>query len=221
MTLLLERPQLLLRFRAGDRSALEEVYRFYMGTVATFLARGFTFRSGEKMLSFAGFREPFDLDNALQETFTRAFRESARSGYDGLHPYRSYLLAIARNLVLDQLRRRDIPAGLLTEVEGGFAEKRDSFGEGFSGDTGERALLQQEVARLCARFVGELSERDRRFFEARFDQQRTQVEAGMAVGLSHMQSRTLEKKLRQRFLAFMHSKGYFEGYAPPGGKHGL
>src|SRR5262245_56542135 len=108
MSLLLEQRALLDRFRRGERLALEEVYRHYAPEVAAFLQRGFTFMSGGRHLRFAGYRQPFDLDNALQETFVRAFKESARLGYDGLNPYKSYLLAIARNLVLDELRRREV-----------------------------------------------------------------------------------------------------------------
>ena len=61
-----------------------------------------------RTLRFGGYAQPFDLDNALQETFVRAFKESARVGYDGLHPYKNYLLAIARNLVLDEFRNREV-----------------------------------------------------------------------------------------------------------------
>ena len=50
------------------------------------------------------------------------------------------------------------------------------------------------------------------FFRARFEEQKTQVEAGEVCGLSHMQSRTLEKKLRERFLKHMHTNGYLEDY---------
>ena len=42
----------------------------------------------------------------MQEAFRRAFEERARSAYDGLRPYRRYLLTITRNLVIDQLRKQ-------------------------------------------------------------------------------------------------------------------
>src|SRR5260370_32678632 len=108
MSLLIERRELLDRFKRGERRALEEVYRHYAPELAAFLQRGFTFSSGGRPLRFSGYAQPFDLDNALQETFLRAFKESARVGYDGLHPYKSYLFAIARNLVLDEFRNREV-----------------------------------------------------------------------------------------------------------------
>ena len=42
---------------------------------------------------------------------------------------------------------------------------------------------------------------------------RLPFEAGETCGLSHMQARTLEKKLRERFLKFMQTNGYLDAYA--------
>src|SRR5687767_6554292 len=107
MGLLVGNRALLERFRLGDRAALEEVYRHYAPQLALFLARGFTFHSQGRELYFRGFKEPFDLDNAIQETFTRAFSHDARQSYDGLNPYKNYVFAIARNWVVSELRRKD------------------------------------------------------------------------------------------------------------------
>ncbi|MDB4970990.1 MAG: family polymerase sigma factor [Myxococcales bacterium] len=224
MSLLIERRELLDRFKRGERRALEEVYRHYVPDVAAFLQRGFTFSSGGRPLRFGGYAQPFDLDNALQETFARAFKESARLGFDGLHPYKSYLFAIARNLVLDEFRNREVAMSP-------FIDQLDSSGPSESGGDGEDAapsasmatapsagvsaeqeFLRNELGKLYAAFVTRLDERDRTFFRHRFEEQRTQVEAGQLSGLSHMQSRTLEKKLRRAFLEFMQSNGYLEAY---------
>lgn len=225
MSLLLERRELLDRFKRGERRALEEVYRHYVPEVAAFLQRGFTFSSGGRTLRFVGYAQPFDLDNALQETFARAFKESARLGYDGLHPYKNYLLAIARNLVLDEFRNREVamspfidrldsgapaePAG-----DGEEAAPATSVSDGPSaGVSAEQEFLRNELGKLYAAFVARLDERDRTFFRHRFEEQRTQVDAGARSGLSHMQARTLEKKLRRAFLDYMQSNGYLEAYA--------
>ena len=190
MTLFLDRRELLARFRAGERRALEETYRFYAPAVAAFLSRGFKL-------------QPFDLDNALAETFVRAFAEQSRLRYDGIHPYKNYLFTIARNLVIDQMRGREV--AMNEPIEALIDDEEPNA---------EEDLIAKELAQLCDRFVGNLADRDRLFFKARFEEARTQVEAGKSAGLSHMQARSLEKKLRKRLLGFLKSSGYLEGYGP-------
>lgn len=210
MTLFVDRRELLAPFRAGERRALEETYVFYAPTVASFLSRGFTFHSGGVLRRFRGYRQPFDLDNALAETFVRAFREPARLSYDGLNPYKSYLLAISRNLVIDELRGKEVSMTALSDDQG-----HGPLEELVEEPRAEEDLLAKELAGLVSRFVGRLRDRDQTFFRARFEESKTQVEAGLEAGLSHMQARTLEKRLRSRFLGFLHSSGYLEGYADP------
>ncbi len=222
MTLLIERRELLERFRQGDRKALEEVYRHYVADVANFLQRGFTFNSRDRHFRFMGYTQPFDLDNALQETFTRAFKQSARLGYDGLNSFRNYLFAIARNLVIDEVRNREVAMSPFIEAERGdaapvhdgeeAAPAQSLSSEGSHGTSAEQDFLKQELSKLYGSFVERLDERERMFFRARFEEQKTQVEAGQVCGLSHMQARTLEKKLRERFLKHMHTNGYLEDY---------
>jgi RNA polymerase sigma factor (sigma-70 family) len=226
--LLVERRELLDRFRSGQRSALEEVYRHYAPEVANFLSRGFGFSSRGRDMRFTGYAQPCDLDNALQETFARAFRESARLGYDGLHSYKNYLLAIARNFVLDELRSREVAMTPFVELQadgGGAGDAPVTLDEGAAPEaslqvaptgprqaSAEQDFLRNELGKLYASFVASLDERDRTFFHARFEEQLTQVDAGARAELSHMQARTLEKKLRERFLKFMQRHGYLEAY---------
>jgi RNA polymerase sigma-70 factor (ECF subfamily) len=221
MSLLMEQRELLRKFKAGERRALEEVYRHYVPAVAAFLQGGFTFQSRDRTLRFSGHTQPFDLDNALQETFARAFKESARLAYDGLHPYKSYLLAIARNLVLDEFRNREVAMSPFIEARGeappspaaGDPAPVQAIVDAPSGVvSAEHEFLRNELGQLYDAFLERLQERERTFFRARFEEQGTQIAAGQAAGLSHMQARTLEKKLRQRFLEFMHANGYLEGY---------
>lgn len=226
MSLLIERRELLDRFKRGERRALEEVYRHYAPEVAAFLQRGFTFHSAGRALRFSGYAQPFDLDNALQETFVRAFKESARVGYDGLHPYKSYLLAIARNLVLDEFRSREVAMSPFIDAldSGAGAEAATHDGEEAApsssvsdapsaGVSAEQEFLRRELGRLYGAFVARLGDKDRTFFRHRFEEQLTQVDAGAKSGMSHMQARTLEKKLRRAFLEFMQANGYLDSYA--------
>ena len=154
----------------------------------------------------------------------RAFKESARLGYDGLHSYKNYLLAISRNLVVDEFRNREVAMSPFVEqarehapVEGGddAGAPMDAMPLSDSAPiSAEQEYLRQELGQLYANFLERLDERDRSFFHARFEEQLTQIEAGQRCGLSHMQSRTLEKKLREKFLKYMKSNGYLEAYGP-------
>ncbi len=215
MTLLSSDRALLEQFRAGQVQALSRVYEEYAPMIAAFLARGFTFSSKGRSLQFRGYQKPYDLENALQETFLRAFSDSARASYDGLTPYRSYLSAIARNLVISEHRRREVAmSALCRELPEGSALE-DGAAElpltGAPEPTGEAELLQKELTQLYQRFVEALDPAQRGFFVARFEERRTQVEAGKACGLSHMQARTLEKKLRTQLLRYLQAQGYLEG----------
>jgi RNA polymerase sigma factor (sigma-70 family) len=218
MSLLSSDRRLLEQFRQGRTEALTRVYQEYASGIGAFLSRGFTFSSRGRTLQFHGLSQPFDLENALQETFARAFSEPARQSYDGLSSYRNYLTAIARNLVLSETRRREVAMSQLGRVVDQEAPLED-LGE--SGallqstpePSGEAEFLRQELTRLYDAFLAELGATENGFFRARFEQKLTQVEAGKQVGRSHMQARTLEKKLRRRFLRFMQSRGYLEGYS--------
>ena len=217
MSLLVDRRELLDRFRAGERQALEEVYRHYVSEVASFLQHGFVFSSRGRSLRFAGYRQPFDLDNALQETFSRAFKQSARLGYDGINSYRNYLFAIARNFVIDEVRSREVAMSPFIEaspelssdqpeakVLGGVAHAPER--------SAENDFLSRELEGLYSRFLKNLEAPEQAFFRARFEEQRTQLEVAAQLSLSHMQVRTREKKLRDRFLEFMQAQGYLSEY---------
>ncbi len=219
MTLLSSDRGLLEQFRQGQPAALAKVYEEYAPLIGAFVSRGFTFSSKGRTLQFNGYQKPYDLENVLQETFVRAFSEQARLAYDGLTPYRSYLTAIARNLVISELRRREVAMSQLVRSADGETPSADELGEAegvlSSGPepTGEAEFLRRELTRLYHGFLQALGERDQVFFRARFEEKLAQAEAGMRAGLSHMQARTLEKKLRKQFLKFMQSRGYLEGYA--------
>lgn len=209
MTLFLQNRELLSRFRAGEKKALGVVYRHYAPLLAAFLSKGFVFKSGDRALRFEGYKSAFDLDNALAETFVRAFREPARLSYDGLHPYKSYLFTIGRNITLDELRGRE----MVMSTPAGVEELIEQSPDDDERPSAEDALLARELAGLCSSFVERLGERDRSFFVARFEQTKTQVDAGKVAGLSHMQARSLEKKLRERLFKFLQARGYLEGRA--------
>jgi RNA polymerase sigma-70 factor, ECF subfamily len=171
VTIFVERPGLLPRFRRGERAALEEIYFAYVDLVA------FVVRQSAHGAHAA---------DLIQETFARAFAERARLGYDGLRPYRPFLLTIARNLLVDDARKRgrelvveDPPEPLPSE---GAADP-----EWADADT--VAVVERYVAGLDARL--------RALYEERYVKDRSQNEAAAALGLTRQKVRTLEEKLRR------------------------
>ncbi|MBI3178986.1 MAG: hypothetical protein HYZ27_04955, partial [Deltaproteobacteria bacterium] len=97
---------LLEAYRRGERHALTAVYHEYVASVVDVLTHGFQFESGGRTLRFAGFSDPLELEGCVQDIFVAVFSQSARHGYDGLRPFAPYVLQIARNRVIDELRRR-------------------------------------------------------------------------------------------------------------------
>ncbi|MGF1512003.1 MAG: RNA polymerase sigma factor [Myxococcota bacterium] len=213
--------ELLRRFRTGDRAALSRVYRHHAPGVIRLLRHGFSFRSDGRACRFGGCRSRFDLEDRLHQTFERAFRPEARARYDGIHPYEHFLLTIAKNLVIDEFRRKE---HALLEFTSEPLEPPDSFGSevdtlGGSADLSGRPELDaeaQELIRLVQVFKTQLPERERRVFLLRYEDGLDHPQIQARTGLSPSRIKTSERRIRQRFFAYMKAKGYFEGRAVDG-----
>lgn len=209
--ILVEDRELLDGFRRGDRDALHTVYRHYVTDVARFLTRGFTFDSKGRHCAFRGFRGGYEIEAALQEIFRRAFEARARQAYDGLRPYRPYLLRIARNAVINDLKAKQpilfrYRAGQPVILESSPQEDPDRVPEPSASP--EDVAEAREVHELVIAFKAQLDERELSVFQARFEQGLSALRAGEAVGLTRSQIRTTESNLRRRFLAYMQARGY-------------
>ena len=199
-----ENRALLEAFRAGERHALEAVYRFYFDDVLRLASYGFITQNGTRASSVA--READRLD-FVQDVFVKAFTPSARLGYDALRAYRPFILQIGRNLRVDQLRQSGrqpkCVAGMLDEIVDidALIAQNSAWPEtrGPDGDLHWQAQLRemsvalrtldlavQEIARL--RFVDELS----------------QADVAVRLGITRRRVRTLEDRLlsgvRRHFL---------------------
>lgn len=82
--------ELMRAVQAGDEAAFPLLYRRYERRLLAFLVP----YVGDLALA----------EDLLQETFLRVFRQ--RASYEPRGAFRTWLFAIARNLALDQLRRR-------------------------------------------------------------------------------------------------------------------
>lgn len=216
----LENRELLDRFRRGDKQALLETYRFYVRDVSRFLTRGFSFDSDGKGCSFRGFRGGYEIEAAIQEVFRRAFEERARLAYNGIDPYRPYLLRIARNAVINDLKSRHpilfrFRVGRPVIIE---TTPEMDIDENVSAErTPEELLETREVSELVAAFKAKLDARSLDVFRARFEEGLSAEEAAKQLGLTRSKVRTSESKMRAAFLEHMQRSGYLTTYKQGGG----
>lgn len=205
MTSLVEDRELLAAFREGRRDALERVYKENVIQVAAFLRRGFTYTSAGSPVVFPGFRTPSELDSAVQEVFVRAFEPRTRAAYDGLRPYRGFLIGIARNVALKEVERRATRDGrseplgdAVEQLSAASPPMEDSIDEGRA-----RELVATFLAECC-------DDRDRRLFSLRYDDGLAQEQAARAMGATRIQVRRWEKKLHVRLIRYLRRANYLD-----------
>lgn len=202
-TIPVEDPELLAAFREGRRDALERVYRRHVDEVATFLRRGFMYSVDDTPTRYRGVSDSLELESYVQEVFARAFQPRARLNYDGIRPYRAFLLGVARNLVLDQLRRDARHGEVITApdvIDAAVAAPRvDS----------ELSRDEQRGRELVSEFLSSACDaRDRELYDLRYERDLSQVDAGASAGLTRIQVRRWETKFRARLLRFLKRAGY-------------
>jgi RNA polymerase sigma factor (sigma-70 family) len=196
---------LLTAFREGHTDALRTVYRTYAQRIARYLHGGAGGEAGFRMAS------AFDLENGVQEVFARAFEPGARASYDGLRPYEGYLVGIARNVLHERLRDREVPT----------AEPRVDPAPGAGPQAAEAQMEDREVARLLAEFLATSATPDRSLYDLRFEQGLSQDEAAQRLGITRIQLRRRERQLKLDLLSFMKARGYLTGVRAAGWGFGI
>jgi len=133
------------------------------------------------------------VSNGLIEcgVFTRAFDPPARLRFDGVREYAPYLTTIARNVVVDYLRRRqrlriEDLAPFIGEIA--IAGQFPDHGEDFA---------HSQIVALVAEYVARLPSELRRVHEAMYVQGLSQRQAAEALGLGRQVVRTLESRLKE------------------------
>ncbi|MEO1482945.1 MAG: sigma-70 family RNA polymerase sigma factor [Myxococcota bacterium] len=219
---LAKNPQLLAAFKRGDRDAMDEVYRHYVPGVTAFLRKGFTFRSGRGHFYFKGIQDPNELKSAVQEVFRRAFEEKARTSYNGVNSFTNWVLAIARNMVINKFRNREIAFSDYISAGDGRSHLKvmdDEVTEEFTGllygqptQSQDQLMEHSELKGLMASFMSELTEHDRQLLILRFAEGKGQEETANLLSSTRMKVRTAEAKLRSRLRAYLRNSGYIDQY---------
>lgn len=120
---------LLERCRGGDERAATTLVRRYTPSVARFVAS-----LGERR----------EVEEVVQDTFVRAF--ASLDGFRGESSFRSWLFAIARNLVRDRVRSRAGRYRVVPIEEGHAVTEHDALDAAVSDET--RARLGRSLERL-------------------------------------------------------------------------
>jgi len=150
------------------------------------------------------------LPDLVQEVFARAFEPKARSRFDGIRQYGAYLNHIARNVVVDYLRRR--PKQVVPDLASFIDEV--SLRPSAHDEVEEFADLQTvERVRL---YVAGLPADLRQVHEALYVQGLSQRDAATALGLGRQVVRTLEARLREGLRTFLGETANFECSGYPG-----
>lgn len=173
------------------------------------LLKGFPVESRGERFVFRGYKEPWILENAVQEIFARAFTDAARNSYDGIRPYKNYLMTIARNYVVDSFRKstkekvvfRDVPEHRLADIA-----------DISSSDNPETAAVTKRLKEETAKFVAALNEAERALFDARFVQGRSVESCAVFLRISEYRVKRDERRIKKNFFVYMRKRGFFEGY---------
>jgi RNA polymerase sigma factor (sigma-70 family) len=193
--------ELLDRFRRGERAALAEVYDRYVDDVAILARRGFTMEAhGHVYVPGVNVEGEHEL---VQDTFVKAFSETARSSFDGLRPYRPFLLRITKNLMIDRFRARrkeathdgsgvgDIDA--ILETNAGFVIAPDH----------EEDLHWRTLSTATAEFVARLDAESRDVVRLRFEDDLSQDAVAERLGCSRRRVRTLEQRISTQLIKYL------------------
>ena len=174
-------------FRRGERDALARVFRAYVFDVTR------TVRSARGRLP------EHEVEAFVQEVFAKALQPKARSAYDGVRPFGAWLATIARNLVMDRLRRE----GRTVPLDG---DVLDSFGAE-SQDPVDR-LQDEQLQRVIAAFRATLDADDQAIYRVRFEETRSIVDAARTLGWSEIKLRRRDTRLRVRLLEALRVEGF-------------
>ena len=187
MTIFADNRALLEAYRRGDRAALAAVFARYVDEVATLARRGFTIESSGHTY-VRGVDRDAELE-LVQETFAKVFVERARLAYDGVHPFRPYLLRVTKNLMIDRYR-----ANQRTIVSGELEAGRDEPVELEDPDWQK----QQVVTKA---FLATLAPEIEQIVTLRFEDELSQDEVAARVGCSRRRVRTVEADVQNAICA--------------------
>ena len=182
------KPDLLRKFRQGDRQVLRDVYATY----------------GEVLYRFCRDRlkSPADARDLAQEAFIIAFKEETRLRFSGLSSFQGFLLGIAKNLLMHRFRadrvRQESTDELAQEAEHSELPAVD------------HKLEEEAVEKVLAGFLAGLTDRDRDFFQSHMMTRPARRLTADKFKMTEDQVRYLEKKLKEKAVEYLKKSGYLD-----------
>jgi RNA polymerase sigma factor (sigma-70 family) len=182
------------------------VYDTYADKVARMVRLGCRLKQTGGSPAGGVFVGPQDFLDVVHDVFLKAFSPSARLGYDGLRSYGPYLSTIARNTMIDWLRRRGAVPEVLTDLADELPDP--------DGDEGATPPTwgSPETLALVERYLAALPTELRDLHRHRYEQGRSQEETARTLGISRQNLRTLEERLRRGLAQAITDA---QGEAPP------
>ena len=186
---------------------LTEVYLAYVGPLQNVLRQGFAVQAEARSIHIAGLTDAMEIEAACQEVFLRAFKASARLAYDPERSYANYLFRIARNWRIDAFRKRRPEIAVdVASMSGPEIEDESPLVE-------ER-MIDAELEALARRYLETVPARDREYFNGRLFGGRTQTDAAAALGLTRIQGRRIEARVKTGLLAWLRAHGHAPAQGP-------
>jgi RNA polymerase sigma factor (sigma-70 family) len=206
MTIFADDRELLARFRRGDRGALTTVYRRYVDEVATLARRGFTIESSAHTYIRGVDREAeFEL---VQETFAKAFVERARVAYDGVQPFRPYLLRITKNLMIDRFRAKQRSIVELDGMGVGDLERLLATNTELPAEPEDLDWIKRVA--VAKEFTATLDAETQRIVQLRFEDERSQDDVAAELGCSRRRVRTVERDVQLELRKWLQQRGLLD-----------
>jgi len=177
MSLFRERPELLSRFRDGDKDVLELVFTTYRDDLVRFLVARYRLSR-------------FDMMDVLSETFLLAFSPRQRDAFSPSVKYFTYLVGIARNVTRTRIRQdARMQHGEVPEATAAGPEQR------------------HEAKELIEQILAPLSERERSAVMMTLLERRTQESAARHLGVDRNWVKRAVQRARTRLVEMTAGRG--------------
>jgi RNA polymerase sigma-70 factor (ECF subfamily) len=186
---------LLAAFREGSSDVLERVYHELVDDVFRLAALGFATKAG----AIRPERDHDEQRAIVQDVFVRAFADRARAAYDGVRPYRPYLLTIARNVMIDRARARTSEHARTSEVDVDTIIAADAP---ISGEIEEDAD-QSSTRERATEYLATLDAGMRAFVKLRFERDMSQAAVAAQLEITRRRVRTLEARVIKGLRRFL------------------